>query len=71
MKKLSDKTKQVLTERTAEGMREAALLWFVFSALDALISQKLTILWGTTNTVGAFVVWLIAINIELTGRRQT
>lgn len=68
MRKFSDKTKRIINERTAEGLREAALLWFVFSALDALISRRLTVLWGTTNTLGSFVVWLIAIYIEISRR---
>jgi len=66
---LSEKTKRIINERTAEGLREAALLWFVFSALDALTSRRLTVLWGTTNTLGSLVVWLIAIYIEIS-RRQ-
>ena len=52
-------------ERIAEGAREAALLWFVFSALDALISGRLTVFWASTNTFGALGVWLFGIYVEI------
>ncbi len=52
-------------ERIAEGAREAALLWFVFSALDALVSGRLTVIWAATNTFGAFGVWLLGIYVEI------
>lgn len=65
MRKLREESKRVISDRLAEGMREAALLWFVFSALDALITGRLTMTWATTNTVGALGVWLIAIYIEI------
>lgn len=65
MRKLSEESKGVITERLTEGMREAALLWFVFSALDALISGRLTITWAAANTAGALLVWLIAIYLEI------
>ena len=70
MKKLSEESKRVFADRLSEGMREAALLWFVFSALDALISGRLTMLWATTNTVGALGVWLLAIYIEIGEKEQ-
>ena len=69
MKKLSEESKRVFADRLSEGMREAALLWFVFSALDALISGRLTMLWAT-NTVGALGVWLLAIYIEIGEKEQ-
>jgi hypothetical protein len=65
VRKLSDKVERLILERTAEGAREAALLWIVFSALDALITGRLTPLWVATNTAGAIAVWASAIYIEI------
>ena len=55
----------LIMDRVAEAAREAALLWFVFSALDALISGKLTAFWGVANTTGALGVWLFGIYVEI------
>lgn len=65
MRKLSDESQDLVMERIAEGAREAALLWFVFSALDALISGRLTVFWAATNTFGALGVWLFGIYVEI------
>jgi hypothetical protein len=65
MRKLSDESQKVLMDRVAEAAREAALLWFVFSALDALISGRLTAIWAATNTFGAVGVWLFGIYVEI------
>lgn len=70
MRKLREESKRVISDRLAEGMREAALLWFVFSALDALITGRLTMIWATANTAGALRVWLIAIYIEIGEKEQ-
>jgi hypothetical protein len=63
--KPSEEVKSLILERIAEGAREAALLWFVFSALDALITGRLTVAWGAANSAGAFAVWTIGIYIEI------
>jgi hypothetical protein len=65
MRKLTDESQHLLMERVAEAAREAALLWFVFSALDALISGRLTAVWAVTNTFGAVGVWLFGIYVEI------
>jgi hypothetical protein len=52
-------------DRVAEAAREAALLWFVFSALDALVSGTLTAAWAVANTSGALGVWLFGIYVEI------
>jgi hypothetical protein len=65
VKKLRDETRNLVLERIAEGAREAALLWFVFSALDALISGRLTVVWGIANSAGAIGVWIFAIYVEI------
>jgi len=31
---------KLLEQRVAEGLREAALLWFVFSMLDKLVNER-------------------------------
>lgn len=65
MKTFSDENQHLVMERMAESAREAALLWFVFSALDALISGRLTVLWTAANSFGALGVWLFGIYIEI------
>jgi len=65
VKKPSEEIRNLILARIAEGAREAALLWFVFSALDALITGRLTPLWGATNTAGALGVWTLGIYIEI------
>jgi hypothetical protein len=65
VKKPAPENQLLIMDRVAEGGREAALLWFVFSALDALITSRLTIPWAAANTVGAFGVWILAIYVEI------
>jgi len=65
VRKPSDAVKNLILGRIAEGATEGALLWFVFSALDALITGRLTLAWGLANTAGALVVWTIGIYIEI------
>jgi hypothetical protein len=56
---------QLIADRVAGGLREAALLWFVFSALDALVSGRLTSVWFSANSTGSIVVWGIGMYVEL------
>jgi hypothetical protein len=56
---------QRVADCVAEGAREAALLWFVFSALDALVSGRLTFTWVTANSFGSLLVWSSAMYLEL------
>jgi len=56
---------QRVADCVAEGVREAALLWFVFSALDALVSGRLTFIWVTANSLGSILVWSSAMYLEL------
>jgi hypothetical protein len=65
VKKVREEIRNLILERVAEGAREAALLWFVFSALDTLINGRLTLAWVVTNTTGALGVWVFAIYIEI------
>jgi hypothetical protein len=59
------KHKALLAGRFGEAARESAILWFVFSALDALVSRALTFPWFLTNTSGALVVWGFGIYFEI------
>jgi len=65
VRKLDDKVRRLVLERIAEGEREAALLWIVFSVLDTLITGRLTPLWLAANTGAAFGVWILAIYTEI------
>jgi hypothetical protein len=65
VRKLNDEVRRLLLERIAEGGREAALLWIVFSVLDTLITGRLTPLWLAANTGAAFGVWMLAIYTEI------
>jgi hypothetical protein len=56
---------QLIADRVSEGLREAALLWFVFSALDALVSGRLTSAWLSANSIGSIVVWGVGMYVEL------
>ncbi len=47
-----------LEERVAEGLREAALLSFVFSLLDKLVNERLTKPWMVWNGTLTLAVWL-------------
>ena len=65
MKNLIRENQFLIMDRVAEGSREAALLWFVFSALNALITSRLTIPWAAANTVGAVGVWMFGMYVEI------
>jgi hypothetical protein len=57
--------KGLIAERFGEAARESAILWFVFSALDALVSRGLTFPWFLSNTSGALAVWAFGIYFEV------
>ena len=71
MRWLTKKKRRLIIERAAESTRESALLWFVFSALDALISGRLTILWAALNTSGSAAVWLVGMYFEIRAKEKT
>jgi hypothetical protein len=54
--------------RVAEGLREAALLWFVFSLLDKLVNDRLTRPWMIWNATFTLVVWLGGTYLEIRRR---
>jgi hypothetical protein len=60
----------LLAERFGEAARESAILWFVFSALDALVSHGLTAIWFTSNTCLAIAVWVFGIYFEVMAKEK-
>jgi len=60
----------LVIERAAEAARESALLWFVFSALDALITGRLTASWVALNTGGSGVVWIVGMCFEILAKEK-
>jgi NADPH-dependent 2,4-dienoyl-CoA reductase/sulfur reductase-like enzyme len=65
MSKLWNANRRLVGDRVAEGLREGALLWFVFSALDALVTGGFTLRWFTAKSAGAMVVWTIGMYVEV------
>jgi hypothetical protein len=58
-----------------ELFREAGLLWLVFSMLDRLVSETLTLPWSLGNCGAALALWFIGTVLEarqrwLTGGRN-
>lgn len=55
------------------ALREVAVLWLVFSVLDKLLTNQLTLRWAAGNCGGAALLWIIATfaearkNAELAG----
>jgi len=70
MRWLTRKKRRLVIERAAESTRESALLWFVFSALDALISGRLTVSWVALNTSGSAAVWLVGMYFEIRAKEK-
>jgi hypothetical protein len=62
--------KLLLEERFGEAARESAILWFVFSALDALVSRALTFAWFSLNTCLALAVWAFGIYFEVIAKEK-
>jgi hypothetical protein len=46
------------------AMREVAVLWLVFSVLDKLLTEQLTLRWAAGNCGGAAVLWIVATLVE-------
>jgi hypothetical protein len=45
--------------------REFALLWLVFSILDRLVDERLTVRWLLANGLWSLVVWTLGAYLEL------
>lgn len=54
-----------VVDRLAEFLREIALLWAVFAVLDKFVAEQLTVGWAIANSVGATLVWMFALTLEL------
>jgi len=52
-----------------EGVREIGILWLVFSMLDRIVTNQLTFSWGLTNILGAIVIWVFGVYIDLARHR--
>jgi hypothetical protein len=70
VKKLDIEHKRLLNDRGAEAAREMALLWLVFSALDALLGGRLTVPWLLMNLAGCALVWLFGIYMEIVAKEM-
>ena len=70
MRTFTGENTRLVVSRAAEAGRESALLWFVFSALDALISGRLTLYWAALNTLGSAVVWILGMYFELLAKEK-
>jgi hypothetical protein len=46
-------------------MREVAMLWLVFSFLDMLIQNKLTLRWLLSNGLCCILIWTVGAFIEM------
>lgn len=56
--------RDVFGSRLHEVLREIGVLWLVFSTLDRLIADKLTLSWFLLNAVFALAAWTMGIYIE-------
>jgi hypothetical protein len=65
------RNRRLIADRLAEAARESALLWLVFSALDALIGGRLTLTWLTLNIGGSVVVWMSGMYLEIIAKEMT
>ena len=66
--------KETLTQvRSAMGsdIREFALLWLVFSVLDVLVKDTLTLRWLIGNIVFSSTLWGLGAYIEVKARKET
>lgn len=51
-------------------IREFALLWLVFSLLDVLVKDELTVRWLIGNMLFCTVLWTLGAYIELSRSRE-
>ena len=64
MKLWNDAQIDVFEERFAEAMRECGVLWLVFSLLDRLVDEKLSLPWIGWNLFVSVALWFIGTYIE-------
>ena len=51
-------------------LREFALLWLVFSLLDVLIKDEMTVRWMAGNLGFTIALWMLGAYIELRVRKE-
>ena len=68
--KWNERRQEILIDRIGEVFRECALLWLVFSMLDRLIEEKLTLPWVTWNLCGSIALWIVGMYVELKEKRH-
>ena len=60
-----------VTDRIAEGLREIALLWFVFANLDIIVqTNHFSWTWSIRNTLGTFILWTLGVVLEAVLERK-
>ncbi|MGA8806480.1 MAG: hypothetical protein WB973_01295 [Thermoanaerobaculia bacterium] len=53
---------RTIADRIAEGLREIALLWFVFANLDIIVqTSHFSWAWSIKNTIVTATVWAFAV----------
>jgi hypothetical protein len=56
---------RTIADRIAEGLREVALLWFVFANLDIIVqTSHFSWAWSIKNTIVTAMVWTFAVVLE-------
>jgi hypothetical protein len=56
---------RTVVDRIAEGLREIALLWFVFANLDIIVqTSHFSWSWSIKNTAGTLIVWTLGVILE-------
>jgi hypothetical protein len=53
----------------AEGVREIGILWLVFSMLDRILANRLTLQWSIANVAGSVAIWLLGLYIDIARHR--
>jgi hypothetical protein len=66
----TEKRRAHTEERLSEFVREMALLWTVFTVLDRVIADTLTLAWGAVNVGIGFLAWFGGVYMELRRIRE-
>jgi hypothetical protein len=66
----TEKRQSHAVERLTEFIREMALLWTVFTVLDRVVTEQLTLQWAVVNGGVGLAGWLIAVYIEVKRIRE-
>jgi hypothetical protein len=59
----------VFADRIPELFREIGVLWLVFSILDRVIADAVTLAWIVSNVSFALAIWIFGIYVESRLRR--